>query len=305
MIVVGGEALVDLVIDRDGAVTAALGGGPFNTARAIGRLGSTVSFFGCLSGDRFGVLLDRQLRADGVGGDLVQFTDLPTTLAAAELDEHGSAHYRFYTADTSAPNVQPVALPPTTTALHVGSLGLVLEPLASTLETLLSDVSSTTVVMLDPNCRPVATRDRAAYLDRMRRVLPRADVVKVSRDDLEFLASDGWPSALSWLMDSGATTVVHTDGARSVTIHRRDGEVEVPVPVVEVADTIGAGDAFGGAFLAWWDQAGLTREHIGEIDLVREAVAAAVEVASVNCTRVGAEPPLRADLGDRWRPARR
>src|SRR5512138_1327616 len=218
MIVVGGEALVDLVIDRDGSVTAALGGGPFNTARTIGRLGSAVSFFGCLSGDRFGVLLDRQLRADGVAGDLVQFTDLPTTLAAAELDERGSAHYRFYTTETSAPNVQPVALPPTTSALHLGSLGLVLEPLATVLETVLSDAPSSTVVMLDPNCRPVATRDAVAYLDRMRRVLPRADIVKVSSEDLEFIASDGWPSGLSWLMDAGAATVVHTDGARNVTI---------------------------------------------------------------------------------------
>jgi fructokinase len=74
---------------------------------------------------------------------------------------------------------------------------------------------------------------------------------------------------------------------------------------VSVVDTIGAGDAFGGGFVAWWDQAGLGREDLADLDLVGEAIAAAVEVAALNCTRVGADPPRRVDLGARWRPARR
>ena len=90
MIVVGGEALVDLVIDPDGAVTAELGGGPFNAARTIGRLGSDVVFLGAISRDRLGTLLHRQLLADEVDASLVQFTELPSTLAAAELDERRS-----------------------------------------------------------------------------------------------------------------------------------------------------------------------------------------------------------------------
>jgi len=305
MIVVGGEALVDLVIARNGAVTATLGGGPFNTARTVARLGSSVWFYGCLSGDRFGVLLDRQLRADGVAADLVQYTDLPTTLAVAELDEHGSAQYRFYTPETSAPSLLPTPLPAATTALHVGSLGLVLEPLASTLESVVAAVEPSVVVILDPNCRPAATRGRGAYLDRLQRLVARADVVKVSREDLEFIGTDGWATGLRWLQDGGATVVVHTDGARGVTIHHDMHDISLPVPTVDVADTIGAGDSFGGALLAWWDQAGLTREDVADLELVRAAVAAAVEVAAVNCTRVGAEPPVRAELGGRWRPARR
>ena len=70
MIVVGGEALVDLVIEPEGAVTAKLGGGPFNAARAIARLGSAVAFLGALSSDRFGTLLHRQLLSDGVDDSL-------------------------------------------------------------------------------------------------------------------------------------------------------------------------------------------------------------------------------------------
>ncbi|HSB84921.1 MAG TPA: carbohydrate kinase [Ilumatobacteraceae bacterium] len=305
MIVVGGEALVDLIIDRDGGVTAVLGGGPFNTARAIARLGSPVSFLGSLSRDRFGALLLQRLVADGVDDRLVQFTDLPTTMAAAELDEHGSARYRFYAAETSAPALQPASLPPDLTALHVGTLGLVLEPMATNLEATLAGVGVDAFVVIDANCRPAATPDSGAFTARLLRLMSRADVVKASTEDLEVLGSGDADAGLELLRSRSAAVVLHTDGARRVSVHGSEGTVEVAVPRVDVVDTIGAGDAFGGAFVAWWDQAGLGRVDLADLDRVAHAVTAAVEVASLNCMRVGADPPSRADLGDRWRPARR
>jgi len=310
MIVVSGEALVDLVIDRDGGVTAALGGGPFNTARTIGRLDGDVTFLGALSYDRFGTLLHRQLVDDGVGDGLVQFTELPTTLAAAELDEHGAARYEFYVAETSAPHLEAVPLPAGSTVFHVGTLGLVLEPMATAVEAMVRAAGDDVLVVLDVNCRPAATPDRAGYISRLQRLLRRADVVKVSTDDIRFLAAgddteDDDADGVRWLRAGGAQLVLHTDGGRSVRVHGALGSFDVPVPTVEVADTIGAGDAFGGAFAAWWDQAGLGRDRLGESELVRRAVATAVEVAALNCTRVGAQPPRRAELGDRWSPSGR
>jgi fructokinase len=304
MIVVGGEALVDLVIDPDGAVTAKLGGGPFNTARAIGRLDSEVAFLGALSRDRFGTLLHRQLLADDVDDSLVQFTELPTTLASAELDEHGAANYHFYLSETAAPNLHPLPLPAGVSILHVGTLGMVLEPMASTLEAVVGGIGDDVLVLLDPNCRPRVTSDRVGYMARLDRMLLRADVVKVSTDDLAFIAPDDQAGGVRMLIDGGAPLVLHTDGGRSVNIHSATGEVEVPVPLVEVVDTIGAGDSFGGAFAAWWDQAGLGRHDLDDRDAVRAAVAAAVEVAAVSCTRVGAQPPRRIELGDKWSPTR-
>ena len=305
MIVVGGEALVDLVIDPDGSVTAKLGGGPFNAARTIGRLGSEVAFLGALSHDRFGTLLRAQLLADNVGDSLVQFTDLPTTLASAELDEQGAATYHFYFSQTAAPNVHPLPLPADLTILHVGTLGMVLQPMASTLEAVVADLDDHVLVVLDPNCRPRVTWDRAGYLARLQRMLQRADVVKVSSDDLDFVASHDRDAGVRMLLDGGATVVLHTDGGRSVHIHSAKSHVEVPVPSVKVVDTIGAGDAFGGAFAAWWDQAGLGRDDLDDSDALRAAVVAAVEVAAVSCSRVGAQPPRRDELGGRWRPEQR
>ena len=304
MIVVGGEALVDLVIEPDGAVTAKLGGGPFNAARTIGRLGSEVAFLGSLSADRFGSLIHQQLLADDVDDSLVQFTELPTTLAAAELDEHGAATYHFYIAETAAPNLHPLPLPSGISILHVGTLGMVLEPMATALEALVGGMDNDVLVLLDPNCRPRVTPDRVGYTSRLGRMLQRADVVKVSTDDLDFISPDDHSAGLRMLLHGGAALVLHTDGGRSVHVHWRSGAIEVPVPKVEVVDTIGAGDAFGGAFAAWWDQAGLGRNDIDDRDAVRAAVAAAVEVAAVSCARVGAQPPRRAELGDKWAPTR-
>ena len=102
VILVGGEALYDLVYDGDEDLQGHPGGAAFSTARTIGRLGQPVAYLGRLSTDRFGTRLERMLAADGVRLDAVVRTDEPTTLAFAELDETGSARYRFYERGTSA-----------------------------------------------------------------------------------------------------------------------------------------------------------------------------------------------------------
>jgi fructokinase len=65
---------------------------------------------------------------------------------------------------------------------------------------------------------------------------------------------------------------------------------------VTVVDTVGAGDAFGGAFLAWWLEQELGRAELSDLDRLEAAVAFAVRAAAINCTRAGAEPPTRAEM---------
>src|SRR3954449_3305254 len=106
-IVVGGEALIDLVPHGAGELHAHLGGAGYNTARTLGRLEQDVHYLGCLSDDGFGAQLRAQLEADGVRLDTVVTTDRPTTLALAEVDAAGVASYRFYSDGTSAPALEP------------------------------------------------------------------------------------------------------------------------------------------------------------------------------------------------------
>jgi fructokinase len=65
---------------------------------------------------------------------------------------------------------------------------------------------------------------------------------------------------------------------------------------VQVVDTIGAGDAFGGGFLAWWRSRGLGRDELEDTGLVVEATRFAVRVAAITCSRAGASPPRLAEL---------
>ena len=300
-IVVAGEALVDLIVRPSGEITPLAGGGPFNSARAIARLGTRVAWLGALSRDRFGRMLDAALRDDGVDLRLARRTDLPTTLALAELDAEGAATYRFYVEGTSASAVTPDAgdtLPASTRAVLLGTLGLVLEPIATTLEGLVSRLPDDTLLLLDPNARPAVIPDASAWRARIGRLLSRADVVKASTEDLAFLRPGEPPDeAAAWLAARGARAVIVTNGGRPVSVLAGGVLTRVETPAVDVVDTVGAGDTFGGAFLACLVNDGVGREGLAGPEAVLRAARFAVRASSFVCGRAGADPPTLAQLG--------
>ncbi len=302
MIVVAGEALIDLLIGLDGSVSAELGGGPFNVARTIGRLGVDVALLASISDDRFGSMLLDQLTTDGVGTSLITRTDAPTTLAAAELDHTGAASYRFYFAGTSAPSVEFVPdFARDARAVHVGTLGLVLEPMATTIERFVNSLAGDVLVMLDPNCRAKAIGDRLQYVDRITRISSRAHVIKISTEDSEYLAPELSPAALAeQMIAAGVRAVLITAGGTDTVVVTRNGNRSVAIPAVSVADTVGAGDSFCGGFLTAWLQSGNSIDDLCDPDLVASATACANEVAASTCTRVGADPPSRSQLRAGW-----
>jgi fructokinase len=311
VIVVAGEVLVDLVVRADGRVDARLGGGPYNTARTLARLGAATTFFGGLADDRFGRLLRGALDAEGVAIGVAGPSAAPTTLALVDLDQAGVASYAFYLTGTAAADLDYPALAaafhatlagaPATAgpavAVHVGALGLVMEPIGSAVERLLlADVPPDALVMLDPNCRPGAVADRAAYLGRIGRIAARADVVKASVEDIAYLYPGPPAEAAELLLAAGPALVLVTDGPRPARAFLPGAVLTVEVPAVDVVDTIGAGDAFGGGFLAWWSANDLTRADLKRPSLVRAAVQAAAAAAAATCGRAGADPPTLADL---------
>jgi fructokinase len=295
-VVVGGEALVDLVLAPDGALRAHLGGGPFNTARSLGRLEQPVLYLGRLSSDRFGERLRARLSEDGVGLDAVVDTDDLTTLALAEIDESGSASYRFYTERTSVPGLTAEAaravVPDDVATLHVGSLGLMLEPIASALADAAERLAGRALVMVDPNIRPLLIDDRTSYRARLSGVLRHTDVVKASDADLEWLEPGAGPAeAARALLTGGARVALVTLGAGGALVVTDADEVAVPAPRVEVVDTIGAGDAFSGGFLAQWRMRGRDSGALSDVGAVADAAEFACKVAALTCTRPGASPP--------------
>ena len=302
LIAVIGEALIDFVVSQDGAVAARPGGGPYNAARTLGRLGQQAMFAGRLSDDTFGHILRERLAEDHVTLGEPAPSQAPSTLAAAEIDPAGVARYRFYLTDTAAADLDYPALtnaiPAAATTLHVGSLGLVMEPIAASIDRFMThDLAPDVLVMLDPNCRPGAIADRSAYLARFGTILRRTDVVKLSTEDLGYLSPGvPVPAAAGELLRSGPSVVVVTDGPRPARAFLPDDEITAAIPEVRVVDTIGAGDAFGGALLAWWAARGLGKGDLKRSELVQQALRAAAQVAALTCARAGAEPPWLAEV---------
>jgi len=308
MIAVIGEVLIDLVVGADGRVGAHPGGGPYNAARTLARLGVPATFLGGIAGDGFGRLLREHLLSDGVTLGIPGPSGRPSTLAVASLDRDGVADYTFYLNDTAAADLDyetlKKALPADIGAVHVGALGLVMEPIGAATERLIeTDVPGSALVLLDPNCRPGAIAAPLAYRKRIAAVARRADIVKASVEDLAYLYP-GVPSgeAATVLLEAGSSLVLVTDGPRPARAFLPGAALTEPVPGVTVADTIGAGDAFGGGFLAWWTAHGLGRPDLHRKELVGAALKAATAAAALTCTRPGADPPTRADLrsGNWW-----
>jgi fructokinase len=300
MITVAGEALIDLVVDRSGSLVARPGGGPFNVARGVARLGGECRFLCRLSDDPFGRRLRAALDEDGVALALPDPVCAPTTLAIAQLDELGSAHYGFYTEGTSAmqlhPGDLPADLPASIELLALGGLGIVLEPIASTLHRLVSGLPPDAVVLLDPNCRPQATPDLEALRRRVGDFVTHADIIKASVEDLRLLDPERSPrDAARALLERGPVAVLVTAGPDPVTVHTREAEFGVEVRAVDVVDTIGAGDAFVAGFLTWWASMPRAKADLSDPRLLLEATTAAVELAADACTRAGADPPQASE----------
>ena len=198
MIVVIGEALVDLVAATDGTLVPALGGAPYNTARAVARLGGEVEFVGALSEDGFGQRLARQLIDDGVNVSRAPRTTRPTSLAVAEIGPEGGAEYRFYLQGTSVPELTAEILRPVARDAEIvftGGLALVVEPAASAIAELVDDLHDSTIVVVDLNCRPAAIDDqlqnvRPGVVSRRVEVLPFAqDVAEIQVQDFQCFPS--------------------------------------------------------------------------------------------------------------------
>ena len=301
MIVVGGEALIDLVTADGEQLGAHAGGGPFNTSRALARLERPVAYLGRLSTDRFGERLAGLLAADGVRLDLAVRTEDPTTLALAELDADGGATYRFYFEGTSAPGLtenDAAAVGDATEILHVGTLGLVFEPMADTLEALAARLAGRALVMVDPNCRPSVIADAAAYRARIRRVLASADVSRSPTEDLAWLSPGSRPRTprshcsrrgrASCCSPAAATARRCSPRTARPTSQRRG--CGWSTPSARATRSQAAGSRGG-------PSAGTGATSSGTRRSLAEATRFAVRVAAETCARAGASPPTRAELG--------
>ncbi|OZC52671.1 MULTISPECIES: carbohydrate kinase family protein [Nocardiaceae] len=306
-ILVCGEALVDLVPVHEGPLLSPkLGGGPFNVAVAIGRLGSPVAYLSRISRDPFGEQILASLRDAGVDISWVQRGDEPTTLAMTTLAEDGSAEYSFY-ADGTADRLvaDPGDLPDEISVLSFGTLSLLYEPGASMYAGLLHRARAAgKLTMLDPNIRPAAIDSTSGditadgFRDRFRSWLPSIDILKVSEDDSYWLGLGTQGTTVDDWLAAGVTAVVMTRGGDGISVFTAADEISVPGVAVDVVDTIGAGDTVHGALLSF-----LQKETIITSNAVKamskqdwqQALEFAAKAAAITVSRPGADPPWASE----------
>ncbi len=290
-----GEALVDVVETADGSVVERPGGSAANAAVALSRLQRPVLLATSYGPDERGRLLSDHLAASGVLLATEPHVVPHTSVARARIGADGAASYDFDVAWRLGPvTVADVQV------LHVCSLAPLLDPGAEVVADLVDRLLPTTMVSYDLNIRPAITGVGPEVLARVNALVARADLVKASDEDLAVL----WPDidedrAVEHLLAVGARNVVVTrgpGGARWSWGRRSSDRLVVPALPVEVVDTIGAGDTFGAGLLdAVWDQLGDRLAHLTD-EQRSQALGHAARCAAVTVSRVGADPPWRAEL---------
>lgn len=306
MIICCGEALIDMLPrqlpDGSDVYLPVAGGAVFNTAITLGRLGEDAGFFSGLSSDMFGEMLRQSLEGSRVDHSLCATSPRPTTLAFVKL-VGGNAQYQFYDEGSAGRMITAGDLPDMpdgVSAMHFGAISLIPEPCGNAFEALALQEAANRIISLDPNIRRSFIQDEDAHRARLARMIAVADIVKVSDEDLDWLADGASPedTVAKWLSE-GTSVVAITRGGDGAHVHTNNGRIDVPARKVEVIDTVGAGDSFNGGLLHGLNKAGLLDKAAlrkAEPKALQSAVELAVQVAAITVSRAGANPPWAPEL---------
>ena len=303
MIVISGEALIDLIPDPavDARYDAVLGGSPYNVAIGLARLGARAAFVSRISNDANGEKLAAALAADGVDLALVARDSRPSPLAfVMRGTAQTGSRYSFYL-DGSAydgPWPFPKPWPPGVKHLHVGSFSAVERHGQAVVEAMDASRAQATV-SFDPNIRPFVTPDREAVLGLVERQVRLASVVKASEEDLEWLYPGRQvEDTLKAWADAGPRFCVATLGGEGAIAYLGAERLVIRPRRVEVVDTVGAGDSFMSSLLFAMERDGALgaaapapgREQLGGwLDFAASA-------SSITCTRKGSNPPTLREV---------
>lgn len=307
MILCCGEALIDLIPTTlesgETAFVPHTGGAVFNTAIALGRLGVDTALLSGVSTDAFGERIVQRLQENNVSTDHLIRSDNPTTLALLQV-ENGSASYSFYdegSAGRQLPGREISAPPKNIDTVFCGGISLVNNPAADIYALIFSQLSANSIAMIDPNIRPGFISDESAYRVRLHQMLSHSDIVKVSDEDLQWIADSRGSESdqVQSIRDLGAKIVIVTKGEEGAVAYFQGDIVAVPTQPAKVEDTVGAGDTFNAGFLAELHCAGLNSKRRFEeltIDQLRSAVELGTKAASKTVSSRGAQPPWATEL---------
>lgn len=310
-----GEILIDVIPTTQVRLGEACyspfpGGAIANTAVAIARLGGSSRFIGARSEDEFGQLLAQVLVDNQVDTQYVRVVKgAPTAVALVTLQADGQRRFTFFRQGTADSQLQTEVLDwgawDDAAICHVGGVLLSVEPARSaTLAAIEHSRQVGSIVSFDVNVRPTLWESHADIRDTVSRVVERADILKFSADEAEFVSEMGGSPAQPLqrsalitlgeaLLKKGPRLVIITLGASGALLLTAGQRVEVSPLPVRAVDTTGAGDAFMGAVLFKLVEQECNRpadlQALSEPDL-RSLGSFANQVAGLSVTRYGGIP---------------
>ncbi len=305
-----GEVLIDFLAQppaAPGAPRAFLqyaGGAPANVAVAVARLGAHAEFAGMVGADMFGDFLVEELQRAGVGTRHVQRTrEAKTALAFVQLDAEGERSFSFYRPPAAdllfrAEHFDGECFVDAA-AFHVCSNSLTETGIAATtLHGMDEARRHGALVSLDLNLRPMLWADGDNPRPRLWQALQRADLVKLARNELDFLAeafadhADPERAVLNQLFAGQARLVMITDGAATLHWHSREHTGQVQSFTVATRDTTAAGDAFVGGVLFRLAERGVRAgnfaEFVADSAAINDVLRFGAAVGALAVTRHGA-----------------
>ncbi|WP_203568159.1 carbohydrate kinase family protein [Aestuariimicrobium ganziense] len=298
-----GEALIDVVHRTGNAPSEHVGGSILNVASGLARLDHDTRLATWIGHDERGVRIAETATVAGVR--LVEGSDgaAHTPVANAHIDAEGKATYDF-DLEWRVPALDGVG---EVGHLHTGSFAATLEPGGSDVLEAVRTMGRTASVSYDPNARPALMGTADLVRERIEQIVAASDLVKASDEDLAWLYPDRSAEAVldGWIA-LGPKLVVVTRGAdgASARMAGRPELVDLAPNVVDVGDTVGAGDSFmAGMVSSLLDQGLLgSREAVerlerARVDQVREALARAIKTSAITVSHVGAYSPTRDELG--------
>jgi fructokinase len=311
MYLVCGEALFDFFSENDASGLASkvnfkaiAGGSPFNVAVGLRRLGVDAALLTGLSTDYLGRRLLQVLQDEGVCQDYLLDFAAPTTLAMVAVGANGSPQYSFRGEGCADRQLQLEHLPTLGSevrGLHIGSFSLVVQPIADTLLALVRRESGKRLISLDPNVRLNPEPDIDLWRNRIATLVELADLIKVSDEDLHLLYPGQDPAQVidGWLQHRCQLVFLTRGGEGASVFSRAHGSWSTPASAVKIVDTVGAGDTFQAALIAW-----LTEQQLDSVEgvkqLGREQIDSmlkfAVQAAALTCSKTGPDLPYRKQL---------
>lgn len=304
LIVSFGEMLIDFVPTVSGVSLAeapgfvkAPGGAPANVAIAVSRLGGKAAFVGKLGDDEFGHMLAGILKENGVSAEGINFdTGARTALAFVTLRADGEREFMFYRNPSAdmllTPDELNLELIRSAKVFHYGSISLIVEPCRSAhLKAMEVAKDAGALLSYDPNLRLPLWPSAKEAREQMMSIWDKADIIKVSDVELEFLTGSDKiddESALS-LWHPNLKLLLVTLGENGCRYYAKNFRGSVDAFHVNTVDTTGAGDSFVGALLTKIvaDQTILEDEQ-----RLKEVLKFSCACGAITTTKKGAIPAL-------------